>query len=110
MIRFASPGYIAAGGNLVRALLGFCHGVLQGLIKHFGFNIGAPNNCQYYSEAPYYNYRIMGPQTLFKFLRPVFLRLLVAVVRASSLGFKASSLGLSRVSGLRVGLGFRVRV
>ena len=41
MIRFASPGYIAAGGNLVRALLGFCHGVLQGLIKHFGFNIGA---------------------------------------------------------------------
>ena len=52
----------------------------------------------------------MGPQTLFKFLRPVFLRLLVAVVRASSLGFKASSLGLSRVSGLRVGLGFRVRV
>ena len=34
MIRFASPGYIAAGGTLVRALLGF-YGVFAGFDKEF---------------------------------------------------------------------------
>ena len=33
------------------------------------------NNYQYYVGVPYYNYRIMGPETLFKFLRPLYYNL-----------------------------------